>query len=376
VFEDSPVTKDLFRFATEKFGQVVSPIFLAKCCATVSCKLGRPTFSVTNVGQTRSMKTYTSEEVMDTFDSSFYIDIRSDFTMHALLRYKSLLPKGRCIFINDANTQFESKSNRAKDRLVSGLSELLGDGIYSYEDFGRRFSLQGKVTLIMNMVPEVYLNYKDRLFGLTFSERFLTLHHYLTEQEKKDWVRKEERVKKMHYKHLITEDDIETDVRIPSKYMEVISLLAQRFSYKTLRTFVGCQDIIKAGLRAHASLNKRTDACRDDFDLIRMLEDYLVNPHSPYEGRIVELRSRGYSIRDICKILNKPNYVRQVQTVIKKAELRGILPLEDNSINRGSIRKNSLPLRKSSIRLSDSHAEESIVDSRNGRLLMNNARRG
>ena len=173
MFDKSPVSKALFRHLNSKFGQVATPKALLKCCVIVACKLERPRVSMMDIAPSRCLKTYTSTEVMDIFDQDFWMSVQSDFTLHALRRYRKKLLEGKCLFVNDGTTLFASKSQRAKDRLVGGLSELLADEKYVYQDFGTKFSLEGRITLVMNMTSEAYLNYKDRLFGLTFSERLL-----------------------------------------------------------------------------------------------------------------------------------------------------------------------------------------------------------
>jgi hypothetical protein len=328
LWDDSKTSKELFNYFDRKYGQVVTPKAIVKACTVVSCKLESPRLNTGDIAPSRNFKTATLNDIKTKFDPAFYIDLKSDFTMNSLKNYEGELRKGKCLLINDGTEQFASKAQRTKDRLVGGLSELLSDESYCYQDFRTKFSLEGKVTVIMNMTSESYRNYKERLFATTFSERFLTLHHTLTEMEQLEWVEKEERSRKMHLQGKITEDDIETEVEIPKKYLFHIRYLAQEYSYLSLRTFIGCQDIIKATLRAHASLNKRKLVCHDDIKFVHMLRDYLIDPFSPHEGRIVKLRSQGYSISDICKILDKPNYRYQVQTVIRKATLRGILPPE------------------------------------------------
>ena len=129
----------------------------------------------------------------------------------------------------------------------------------------------------------------------------------------------------------ITIDDIETNIKpIPKRYLKWIKINAKKFSYLSLQTYVGCQDLIKALVRAHAALNQRNEVCIDDFALVSMVEPYLVNPFSPYEGRIVELWAEGnMSSRALCKAIGKSeNYHTQVERVIEKARLRGILPPE------------------------------------------------
>jgi hypothetical protein len=114
--------------------------------------------------------------------------------MNSLIRYKRDIEIGKCLFVNDGTTLLASKSHRTKQRLLGGLSELLSDKAYTYQDFREVSPLKGQVTMIMNITSEAYENYKDRLFGLTFSERFLTVHYVMTKQEKDAWVEQEERL--------------------------------------------------------------------------------------------------------------------------------------------------------------------------------------
>jgi hypothetical protein len=137
--------------------------------------------------------------------------------------------------------------------------------------------------------------------------------------------------KKMNNGHKITVDDIEVDVIIPLGYLRIIQHLAQEFSYDSLTSPVACQDLIKAVLRAHAALNKRSEVCSDDLVVVMLIQPFLRNPFSPFEGQIVRLRAKGLSIEEICRSLHKGNYAQQVQRVIKKAELRGILSPSEQS---------------------------------------------
>ena len=270
---------------------------------------------------------------MRIFDSEFYINLQSDFTMPSLKRYKEALKKGVCLLVNDATTLFASKAQRTKDRIAGGLGELLSDERYVYQDFGRKWTLGGKATVIMNITPESFENYKNRLFGLTFSERFFTAHHILTTEEKEDWVAREHRASRMHFESSIGVHDIETQVTIPRKYFDIIGHMAKEFSYLSLRTFIGSQDIIKAMLMSHAALNQRDSVRADDIRFVEMMQDYLVNPFSPYDGWIVKYAAQGFSIRDICKKIDKPNYNQQIQRILKKARLRGILPMKIKALD-------------------------------------------
>jgi hypothetical protein len=328
-FAESPVTQKLYEHFDKKFLSIVTIIAILKCLAVVSCKLERPRFSVLHVAPSRQLKSYTSTEVMTIFDNKFWLDLQSDFTLNSLKRYKKKLKQSTCLLINDAITLFASKAKRFKDRLVGALSALLADEIYIYQDFRKKFTLQGKITLVMNMTSEAYRNYKDRLLGFTFTERVLTLHHLLTEEEEKVWVEKSQKTTKTKFETPITVDDIETNIKpIPQYYLKWIKIQAREFSYLSLRSYVGCQDLIKGLVQAHAALNQRSEICTDDFALLSLVKPYLIDPFSPYEGQVVKLRASGLSYREIQERIGKNNYLRQIQRVVSKATIRGILAPE------------------------------------------------
>jgi hypothetical protein len=271
------------------------------------------------------MKSFTSYEMTQIFDKAFWIDLRSDFTMNSLKRYRNFFAAGVCLLVNDATLLLSSKVQRAKSRVIEGFSELLSDAKYIYQDFMQRIPLIGKVSTIWNITSEAFQNYKDRLFGSTLSERFLTVHYVPTREEKDAWVAKEEEAKKMHFGEKITVEDIAKDVEIPSKYLTYIKYIAQDYAFMSLVSPTGMQDILKAILRAHAALNKRSQVFGDDLQFVLMIQPYLTNPFSPYEGLIVKYRAQGLSYREIEQKLNKRNYIRQIERVVKKAELRGLL---------------------------------------------------
>jgi hypothetical protein len=262
---------------------------------------------------------------MEIFDEEFYLNLGSDFTMNSLRRHRSDLETGKCLLVNDATTLFASKSQRTKDRLVGGLSELISDGCYTYQDFGQKFTLKGAVTMIFNITSEAYQNYKDRLFGLTFSERFLTVHHAFSLQEKNEWIARMQTSKDMRFGRLIKMDDISTRVEIQPEYVTIVPHLAQEFSFDSSTSPVACQDLIKATMCAHASLNKRSRLCIDDLIFVKRIQPYLKNPFSPYESTIVRLSAQGLNPSEICRRLGKGNYEQQVLRVRRKAELRGVL---------------------------------------------------
>ena len=126
--------------------------------------------------------------------------------------------------------------------------------------------------------------------------------------------------------HPIRAEDIETNVKISQEFRIFIDHNAKEFSFDSLSSSIGCKDLIEATMRAHAALNKSSYLCVDDLIFIKRIQPYLKNPFSPYEGTIVRLSAQGLNPREICRILGKSNYERQVWRVRRKAELRGILP--------------------------------------------------
>jgi hypothetical protein len=158
----SPTSRELFRFFCKKYGQVVTPKVTAKIGAEIDCKLGQPRYSVHDIAPPRSFKTATCNELKNLLDPEFFIDLKSDFTMSSLKHYERELTKYNCLLINDGTILFASKAQRTKDRLVGGLSELLSDEAYCYQDYGTKFFLEGKVTVALNKTSEPFRNYKDR----------------------------------------------------------------------------------------------------------------------------------------------------------------------------------------------------------------------
>ena len=137
-FAESPVSYGLLAYFANKFGERMAPIVLLKCLAVVSCQLKWPRLSVLHIAPTRTLKSFSSAEAMKIFSKEFWIDLKSDFTMNALKRYKQELKSGKCLFVNDGTTLLASKSKRTKDRLVGGLSELISDRSYTYQDYGKK----------------------------------------------------------------------------------------------------------------------------------------------------------------------------------------------------------------------------------------------
>lgn len=328
-FANSPTSQKLRSYFAEKFNESVATIGLAKCLPFPSCKIEGPGLSVVHSGTPRSFKTALSNEITKIFSDDFYIDLKSDFTLNSLERYIEQIKQG-CVFVsNDAALLLDSKARRTKYRLEGGLAELTSDDIYEYQDFRKKFTLQGNVKLLFNITSESYIKNKNRIFASTLSERLLVLHYVVPKTQMERWIIKEQETRDMQFTPKISIEDIETEIKdIPRHFLKLIKLETREISYLTLKSFIGCQDLIKGLVRAHASLNNRDEVCSDDFALLSLIKSYLIDPFNPHEGRIVKLRAQGFSYREIEKMIQKKNYLRQIQRVVRKAYIRGILPLE------------------------------------------------
>jgi hypothetical protein len=166
------------------------------------------------------------------------------------------------------------------------------------------------------------------------------LHTALNDNEKEDFVERTYKQKNLKYNGIIKPEDISSSVEIQPPYPKLVQKLAKDISYDMLNSPIGCSDLIRATMMANATLNKRTTLCADDLNLIHKIRPYLINPFSPYDGRIVRLRSMGLSIDEISKEIGKGNYRRQIERVIEKAKLRGVLSPNSQSYPNG-LTKNS-----------------------------------
>jgi len=309
MLEDSPVSKDIFKFFNFKYGQVVAPIGLLKCCSVVSNQLEYPRLNVWCVAPTRQYKTQTSKEVQRIFDKSYWIDVGSDFTIHGLYEDYGDDVNGKTFMVNDATVLFASKSSRTKDRLVGALSELLSDGKYEYKDFGHQWNLHGRCTAIVNQTTESFNYYKNKLEYSTVLERFLVAHYKLTLEEQRE---SKAFVLRKFKPNIKVEEIKPRAITNLGKYDDVIKEYAMDYSALSLRAYNSCKDLIIATLKSHAILNDRNHFVLDDLYLIRMLRNYIKDPYAPNDPTIIECLRQGRNYRDICLLLNKkPSYKTQ-----------------------------------------------------------------
>lgn len=312
---------------------MIAPVGLLKVLATLSpfCNENLPNLNILHVAPSRQFKTQTSAEARNMVSKGKWIDLGIDVTMNSILerfkkgRYANLGKKA--LFLDDLTILLTSKSRKVKERLIGGFTTLLSDGEWSYGERNEPFLiLKGHISLIANLTLESYTRNKNTLFSSTFHERFLTVFYVMTEAEINEWLEhKDEKISIKWDKPKIQVKPRE--IKNWEEYKKLIIDYAKRFSVYSLKSINGQYDLIRALLKTHANMNDRDYLCEDDFNLLKLIEPYLIDPIAPNESRIVEFYKQGRSIKDICLLLGKQeeSYKPYVIRVLKKARERGII---------------------------------------------------
>ena len=327
MLDNSDMSKKILDYFNQKYGQIVAPAGLLKILSTISpfANSHLPCLNIFHVSPTRQFKTQTSTETQKMIKKKNFIDLPSDTTINSLLEeYKNFGKK--VLFINDCTTLFATKSSRTKERLVGGCTNLLTEGEWSYGDKATRVSkLTGFVSMIVNMTNESYNEYEARLLGITFLERFLTIFYRLPEQDIRYFLEHKNEKMKIRWKGQIKFR--KPEITNFDKYKLTLIDYAKRWSGLSVKSINGCFDQIESLIHAHLALNMRSKITQDELDLLKMIEPYLIDPFAPNNPRIIQLHRSGYSVKDICLILDKDpeHYKKQVYRVLNKAKERGVI---------------------------------------------------
>jgi len=320
----------LNEYYSRKFGQVVTPIALAKTLTVVSSSFTQnmPLW-ILNVAPSRHLKTQTTLDQQQIFPRSKLVYAGSDFTIHGLIRdYNSGRDIDRkCLLINDMTLLLGSKAKQTRGRLIDALSELASEGRYIYSDFQHTYEVKARFSLIANITPHSFLVNRRQLLGNTFTERCLVLYHSLTDQEMSEAnlnrdARNMMRIQRFH--STIHESDVEVSsedrVRF-DEYARRWRLLAASSSSSSLF------DMIKTLAVAHAILSSQTEITTQQYRFLDMLEPHLQNQWETVKLRILQLAHEGRSIKDICGIMNQDyeTYRPYVSRVINEYRTIGVL---------------------------------------------------
>jgi hypothetical protein len=327
MLSNSDMSKKILDYFSQKYGQVVAPVGLLKLLSAISPFINNrlPCLNIFHVSPTRQFKTQTSIEAQKMISKKNFIDMPSDTTMNSLLEEYKNFGK-RALFINDFTTLFATKNTRTRERLIGGCTNLLTEGEWSYGDKTTRVAkLTGFVSMIVNMTNESYNSYSSRLLGITFLERFLTVFYRMPEQDIRHFLEHKEEKMKIKWKGQIKFH--KPEITNFDKYKLTLIDYAKRWSGLSVKSINGCFDQIESLMHAHLALNMRSRITQDELDLLKIIEPYLVDPFAPNSPRIIQLHRSGFSVKDICLILNKDpkQYKKQVYRILNKARERGVI---------------------------------------------------
>jgi hypothetical protein len=330
VWEDSPNTKRIVDYFNKKYGQMVTPVALAKSLAVVSLRVKNVfPLNIINVSPAGHFKTRTSSEQFGIFGSARIINFGSDFTIHSLAREfdKGRKIDNKCCLINDLTLLLSSKAKSTKNRLINGLAELLSEYSYHYGDFQKDMNIDAKISIIGNITLESYMNYNKELIESTFGERCLTLFHFVTEKEEMDFnLTKQERLKMTFGDRLTLKiGSVDFVEHIPE-----INRIAMKWKALSLSpSGTRCFDRVMSVLGSNAVLNGRSKLVPDDFMVLEMLEGHLMNPLSPHL-EIVRLALQGLSHKEICIKLGRDpvKYRPYISKVIAIYRRKGVIGLD------------------------------------------------
>jgi len=321
-FKNSPFSRKIYKFFTDKICETIGIIGVLKACSIVSAKLDRPKLNLFVIAPTGQFKSVTSHELIKIFPKGYMKNVGSDFTIHSLAEeFKGKVPK-TCISINDFTLLMASKSKRTRDRLTGGLAELLSDGYYLYGERQGKIQLIGNPSCIVNMTAESYSKHEKNFEISTFTERFLTVFYSLTLEEMENFV------KNKHIKRQIIFEEKKFKgkkfvLKNIDEYRDWISQKALLYSILSMRGYLRTADWIEGVLKSHAFLNKRDYICQDDVILIEKLETMINNPYGSIEIKIVKLYREGFKQNEIVKQLNLDR--SYINRIIKRAKQRGVL---------------------------------------------------
>lgn len=333
-WKNSLNTIKVMEYFNVKYGQKVAPVGLLKVLTCISPHTNNslPNLNVFHVTPTRQFKSRTNIEVQTIIPRSKWISLKSDDTLHAIFeRYR----KGKVanlgkktLFLDDGTTLFTSKSKKAKDRLISGFTVLLSQGLWSYgERRNPDLTLKGHVSLIMNLTLEFYNQNEKRLLGSTFLERLLTVFYRLPESEISGFLDRKKEVQQIVWPSKLNLKLGKVEIENYDEYKKLLIDYAERYSVLSGKSKLGCFDQIVCLIKSHLALNGRSVIVDDDLRLLKMFEPYLVNPSAPNRHRIIAFYKEGRSVKDICLLLNRSfdSYKSYVYKVLNRARERGVI---------------------------------------------------
>lgn len=325
MFEDSPVSKKILRYFSTRIGQYVAPIGLLKVLSIHSASSSYPRLSVLHEARSREWKTQTLLLAKKMFNEDFYIYIKGDKTIHSLVDDYGENWDCKCLMLNDGNLLFKSMATKSKERWLSAISVLLTEGVYEYGSRIDKFTIRGKVSLIINLTTPSYYRHKNEIFETTLGNRLFIAHAWLKEKYNLQCKKNFDNTKGLASGILITEPYNRT-IRNEGEYEKELLAYAKDYAILSVRSVAETLDIVKAIAFENARINQRNYLTDDDMEIVRMFREYNIDPMVPDEPRVILGLKEGRTYTDICHLLQKPtSYKSTISYYHKKALQKGVL---------------------------------------------------
>ncbi len=324
-FEYSPVSNWIWEYAGRRLGQVLAPIVLWKVLTIHGSLADFPRLSGIHEGRSREFKTVTSKMAMSMFSKDMYVYIDGEKTIHRIRRDYGENLSGKCFIINDGTMIFNALGSRTKSRWLGAFAGLLTEENYEYGDNINRFTLKGRISLLINMPTPIWNYNKNRIFNSTLGNRLDVIHLWLRKKQNLIFKHNYEKTMKLQPKVHITRHNRKV-IKNFKEYRKELEDMALDYSCLAVRSQAEMLDVVSAIVREHARINNRSYICDEDIRLLRILRDYHIDPNTPDEHRVVSCLDNCYSFKEICHLLRKPtSYKSTISYYRKKALERGVL---------------------------------------------------
>lgn len=329
-FKDSPITRRILWFGSNRIGQFKSPIILAKALAIHSAESPFPRLPIIDESRSQEFKSKTSELAMRIFHKDLYINLSGDETVHGLKNDYGTELNGKCLMLDEGNLLFKAMHKRSSIRWQSAIAQLYTRELYVFSTEQNRFELKGKISFVINIVTPAWKRHKDEIFETTLGDRALVLHSWLTKEEHyackkrfKDtmWMKPPLFIGERYSEPIRNLDEFDGQLKA---YAEDYATLAERSPAE-------CLDLVTAIASENARLNQRNYLTSDDMTVVRILRPYNFYPLSTVGIKILAYLKEGRRHTDICHLLGKePSRFLPLISYYKKKYLeRGALDLDE-----------------------------------------------
>lgn len=368
VFEESPNTLYALKYFSKVLGQSLAPMGLARLLVITGASNPNPRCCGIFVAPSQEYKSTLSALAQRFFSKDMYLELSGDETLHGLKKtygervnakdYEYLLNlHNKCLIIDEGNLLLQAMNTKSKYRLLSSIAKLFTSWRSDYKSELGSFRVVGRITIIMNIVTELFAKMEFVLRMSTIGQRSYIGFTWLTDKEK---IRIRENYRKFRkIKPEIRIEPYRRTIKNLGEYEGELVSLAKDYAILGIRNLTETLHITEALACQNACLNGRNYLTEDDIKVVRMLRSYVSDPRKTDTIRVIGFLKEGRTYRDICHLLNKPlHFKTTISRIKKRAEMRGIL---DYGIDRPEWWKD---LGVSEFTLSDSSPARTLSQAR------------